>query len=769
MKRSFLLFSLLVNILIVEGQTTTRTITLDYNIEDFKLHTSNGMSLIGSNTYTLNYGTDPTTPALPHLSVKILIGPDEYVSGFDISSTESLAHSNICLPHSVPCYPTSQKVTTNPFEEIVYPNASYPDSLVRFYGVHYTQGYKYAEFEVAPFTYKPEQKSLLINKIRISLSVMKTNNKPVSEYRESSFIKKMVVNPDDIETLYPNPIIQEIRSSSTNGIENVAVDYVIVTCDSLKDIFQELANWKIQKGVNTIVITVEDIYAQDATNDTSYIKIKRALDGYYDHGDGCKYIMLGGDVNVIPAYRCYVQLNNGSGTNVIAVDNTVADLFYSSFSNLDWNTINDSRNGDISDNIDPRPSTSIARLPVLNRFNASAIVQRIIDYEKGVNNSSWKNNILMFGGMLDDSFQYMPYKSTAHYFCDTIYACDISGHGIERFRFYDTDSDYPTGSQYEMNAEHLQTEMENGYHFIYGDTHGFTGSWTLENSGYFKEHAKVFNNPINTHFITNACHSNDYLVNCLSKSFFWNSDSGILSFFGSSVFNWINPVAFLFANSEYISHNYFHTLFSNNSNDLFNYRRIGDIVRQVKDSVITNQNINTYTEPYRWLLFSMNLLGDPEMPVFISTPQKQENISCEYSNGTLSIRSPYTPGNMAQICIMSLLDNGATYYYRSSIAYNPTFSLPDGEYSVCITHPGSIPYVIYIGKNAVHIQDKTLSGDMEVAAKYVYFGKNVLTNNPQGPVSIINGKTKVKATNSVTIKNDFEVQKGAEFSIEMQN
>ena len=55
---------------------------------------------------------------------------------------------------------------------------------------------------------------------------------------------------------------------------------------------------------------------------------------------------------------------------------------------------------------------------------------------------------------------------------------------------------------------------------------------------------------------------------------------------------------------------------------------------------------------------------------------------------------------------------------------------------------------------------------MEVAAKYVYIGKNVLTNNPQGPVSIINGKTKVKATNSVTIKNDFEVQKGAEFSIE---
>lgn len=66
----------------------------------------------------------------------------------------------------------------------------------------------------------------------------------------------------------------------------------------------------------------------------------------------------------------------------------------------------------------------------------------------------------------------------------------------------------------------------------------------------------------------------------------------------------------------------------------------------------------------------------------------------------------------------------------------------------------------------MHIQDKTLSGDMEIAAKYVYIGKNVLTNTSQGPVSIINGNTKVKATNRVTIKNDFEVQKGAEFSIE---
>ena len=71
--------------------------------------------------------------------------------------------------------------------------------------------------------------------------------------------------------------------------------------------------------------------------------------------------------------------------------------------------------------------------------------------------------------------------------------------------------------------------------------------------------------------------------------------------------------------------------------------------------------------------------------------------------------------------------------------------------------------------NSVHIQKQELYGDIEVGAKNVYIGRNVLTNKPQGPVSIINGKTEVKATNSVTIKNDFEVKEGAEFSVEMQN
>ena len=125
---------------------------------------------------------------------------------------------------------------------------------------------------------------------------------------------------------------------------------------------------------------------------------------------------------------------------------------------------------------------------------------------------------------------------------------------------------------------------------------------------------------------------------------------------------------------------------------------------------------------------------------------------------------------MADICIMSLNDNGATYYYRSSLAYNPTFSLPaNGEYSVCITYPGAIAYVKYVGENAIHIQNRTLSGDSQITSRNVYFGRDVLRTKPQGPVAVIKGKTEVKATNSVLLKNSFEVLQGAEFSVEIEN
>lgn len=769
MKRMCSIFPMLFYALVMFGQTT-RSVELDYNMNDFNLRTHNGLTFISSSVHASSYGMDITEPALPQISVKILIGPDEDVTGFDVSTTEQLAYNNIELPHNVPCVPTSEAVSINPFEKIEYKKVIYPDSLVQFFGVHSTQGYRYACFMVSPFTYRPQEKSLYINKINIHLSVEKKSGQKVDSYRECPLITKMVVNTEDIERLYTI----EKKSAKSGGNDNSNIgpyDYIIVTCDSLKDIFQELANWKILKGVKTKVITVEDIYAQDVTNDANYIKIKRALDGYYDNGDGCKYILLGGDVNVIPAYMCYVQCNrarNQRGSMEIRSNYTVTDLFYSSFSDLSWNTNNNTKNGEISDNIDPSPSVSISRLPVLNRLNASVIIQRILDYEKGIYNASWRNNILMFGGGLDDSFPLMPNKSTAHYFCDTIYSCDIYGNGIERFRFYDTDSDYPTGKLYDLSSDALQSEMENGYHFIYGDTHGMPSYWALETDAYNNQKASVINNPIKSHIITNSCFSNDITIDgCLSKAFLWNNNSGLLSYFGSSVENWINPYVFIIEYSEFISHVYFQSLFDNSANSPI-YKRLGDIVKIVKENIISERGITTYDQPYRWLLFSMNILGDPEMPVYISTPQKQNNITCDFSNGTLTVQTPYTPGDLGYICIMSLNNNGASYYFRSSIAYNQTYNLPSGSYSVCITHPGCIPYVKYVGNN-VYIQNRTLSGDNEVAAKNVFVGRNVLTSIPQGPVTIINGQTKVKATNGVTLKNNFEVKEDAEFSIEMQN
>ncbi|WP_373826652.1 C25 family cysteine peptidase [Bacteroides heparinolyticus] len=65
------------------------------------------------------------------------------------------------------------------------------------------------------------------------------------------------------------------------------------------DVFQELADWKTQKGIPTKVVTIEDISANYAGNDTQE-RIHNFLADVYDNY-GTLYVLFGGDVNVVPA------------------------------------------------------------------------------------------------------------------------------------------------------------------------------------------------------------------------------------------------------------------------------------------------------------------------------------------------------------------------------------------------------------------------------------------------------------------------------------
>jgi len=67
--------------------------------------------------------------------------------------------------------------------------------------------------------------------------------------------------------------------------------------------------------------------------------------------------------------------------------------------------------------------------------------------------------------------------------------------------------------------------------------------------------------------------------------------------------------------------------------------------------------------------------------------------------------------------------------------------------------------------NTVYMQNEIVNRDYEIISCQTLAGRDVTASKPNGPVEIKTGKTTIKSENGVTLKNSFEVRKGASLEI----
>ena len=185
----------------------------------------------------------------------------------------------------------------------------------------------------------------------------------------------------------------------------------------------------------------------------------------------------------------------------------------------------------------------------------------------------------------------------------------------------------------------------------------------------------------------------------------------------------------------------------------------GDIAFGTKNKFVPSSR--RFKGAERWLLFSINPLGDPEMPIYTQTPYRFNNVQVSYINDSLYVN---TNDNHCSICIMSDEDWGDSYYAVYKDTCEIKISVPFGKYSICVTKPNYIPYCTSL-INTVYIQNENLTGNQTYLGGTIQVGSDVTPYQATGPVIIENGKTQMKALQEVFIKNNFEVQQGAELWI----
>ncbi len=759
---------------------TTKVISLTYHADDFNYTTENGLLHIGSTKYDYYFESDTLKPALPILSVSLLIGPFQTYSSYMQTKTEVLVRDNVTLNANPLPITTDMDISRLPIPSASYSKGIYPAQNIEYAGTQIVDGYQILSFKVCPFKYNAATKKLYLNthiNITVSLGSMTGEKLTKARARQNTaqglscyeMMHDLVVNADELESLYGTYSQIKSRYPATNE----RYDYLIVTRDSLKSSFQPLADWKTMKGIPTKILTMEEIEARldyDASN--PQLSIKKAIKEYKDNG--LQYLLLGGKANIVPVKKNLCQdvvwsLEKNRFETIIVEMPT--DLYYSSFEQLDWGNGSPIAVSNVS------PDITCTRVSIKNAQTARTVVQRFIAYEKGEMQDSWTNKVLMGGARiyLEAGNGYFVMGgdtlSDAHYYGEIMYNNHIAPYmNADRFRFYDTGTDSLSGRFYDFCVENIQQELSSGYLIADISTHGGINRWwtempssfsmpeAIDYGSYHVRDAKSLINSGNTFIVTTACHTNafDTTKTCLSEAFMCNPNGGILGYLGCSRQAIIIMGSSLGGSLLFDSY-FYDKLLSGKE------KRLGVAVKNAKlkwTTMYQSQIRQNSTE--RWLLFGINLLGDPEMPLFTEYPKSFSNISISYTDSTLSVNAGL---DSCRICVMSSNDVGNTYYHIEDIVSNATFTIPVNTYSVCVTKSGYIPYRAIVC-NGNYIQNESFDCDTYVYSGQLSIGSDVSTAKPKGPVIVESGKMKINATNSVYIKNNFEVKPGAALSIE---
>ena len=229
------------------------------------------------NTYTDEVGN----PQLPVKIVSYVLPYNSTVTGIEVNSmTQEKLDGNYYI---VPVQPpraldwSEPPPFVEPNLEVYNSNLPYPSNTVEIINDGYTHGYHVVTIAIYPVKYYPADREIYLRDINFTINYNNVfdSKLSISFERQSAkraelgkqFVQNMVKNISDVENfrnhnaqIISNSYYQDtVRGGSTSAIDILVPDYIIITNNELKPIFQQLADWKTKKGVLAIIKMVEEI------------------------------------------------------------------------------------------------------------------------------------------------------------------------------------------------------------------------------------------------------------------------------------------------------------------------------------------------------------------------------------------------------------------------------------------------------------------------------------------------------------------------------
>jgi len=385
--------------------TGTLTVTLDAG--DYTLRSENGQTRIEMEQ---DFGSFSVSgePQLPGRTFLIALPPGANVSRVRFEMPEV-----VDLPARYQLAPVEPAVTDREDldqamaqwaidrQRAYATDSAYPANVAEFRGQGQWRSYTFAQVSFQPFQYQPLSGALRFHRQLIVKIDYQTPETGSPAWRELQRLRDDHVLDDLIDTQLIN--FDQARGwyfdsgSDLPAAVNSQYDYVIVVeNETIAAAVAPFKTWKESLGhtVNTVTLTWID--ANYSGVDVAEKVWNFLHDKYPASAWGIRYVLLVGDLTVIPTRRVYYA-DEGWG---LRSDHFYAKLGGGSTSAAVWNHDGDQRWGELHDDeMTVTPDVLVGRIPLNNAADVTNAVNAMMVYEQ--DNGSWKHTALLAGGYSD--------------------------------------------------------------------------------------------------------------------------------------------------------------------------------------------------------------------------------------------------------------------------------------------------------------------------------------------------------------------------------
>ncbi len=688
-------------------------------------------------------------PDIPAHIVRFVIPDGMTVGGLVIIEGDEVVLDGEHTIHPVqPEVPIGESAAwADPDERIYASDLPYPPKRAVYLGSGFLGGYRIATVALYPVQVKPlSGRLVLAPELTVELSLESSNRQAADRMRVTAtsdelyrrLLRSIVANPEDLDMLrnvqtdvVSGPVAGGFAPRYAPSLEGSAVEYVIVTSSEFEPYFQELADWKTQKGVPAVVRTVSWIDANYPGGCDSAERIRFFLKDAYASW-GTTYVLLGGDTEIVPVRYGRTSYYGGQDIPV--------DLYYSDLDG-NWNGDGDASFGEgyiseeiMGDGVDLYADVFVGRAPVSNLVEVEAFLARCVAYRESPVPYFTDRNLYLGEVLFPYDWESGPYSLDG--------AVDIIEPGlafvpahISNTKLYANIAPFPDA--YPLSGAAAVDSLELGYNLVVHVGHGNKDIMRAGLNSYIvmSDISGLTNGTDKAGFLWLLnCTSTAIDYDCIAERAVTNPNGGAFAALG--------PTRYAFPTTcrDY----YWDWL------DLLYVSGCQEIGPLLGTTLALHASFGEAGRDNtdRWTQFATVLLGDPEMAM---RTQRPRNLSVAFSGAMLVGEDGMTfnvtdPGIVegAKVCVSS--SSGDVYAYGTTdgtgqvhLDFTPTLT---GVLQVTVTSPN-----YYVFESSIHV--------VMAAGAYVHLTGATVDDDSSGASS---GNGNGKAEPDETLELDVTVR-----------